>query len=163
MCIRDSPVFLSNSLSLSICSKRAAGFIAALTDAGFSKNDYQFVIDCTGTSEFIFEQVKTLLLQHKGIDGIVASVERLAMQIYMVSIANGIRISEDLKVVAFSTLETAPILHPSLTTITQPAFEIGKAAAELLFTMIEKKRPITAPNTTIVLPSTLIERNSTSV
>jgi len=157
------PVFLSNSLSLSICSKRAAGFIAALTDAGFSKNDYQFVIDCTGTSEFIFEQVKTLLLQHKGIDGIVASVERLAMQIYMVSIANGIRISEDLKVVAFSTLETAPILHPSLTTITQPAFEIGKAAAELLFTMIEKKRPITAPNTTIVLPSTLIERNSTSV
>lgn len=156
------PVFLSTSLSLSICSKRAAGFAAALTDAGLPTSGFQFVIDCTGTPELIFDQVKELLLQHKEIDGIVASVERLAMQIYMVSLTNGIRIPEDLKVVAFSTLETAPILNPSLTTITQPAFEIGKAASELLFTMIEKKKHSITGDTTVMLPSKLIERNSTA-
>jgi len=39
---------------------------------------------------------------------------------------------------AFSTLETAPILNPSLTTIKQPAFDIGKTAAEILFKGIDK-------------------------
>jgi LacI family transcriptional regulator len=155
------PVFLSTSLSLSICSKRAAGFAAALADADLQTDNYQYVIDCTGTQEMIFDQVKELLQQHKEIDGIVASVERLAMQIYMVSISNNINIPKDLKVVAFSTLETAPILNPSLTTITQPAFEIGKSAAELLFTMIEKKKHMITADTTLMLPSTLIERDST--
>jgi LacI family transcriptional regulator len=155
------PVFLSTSLSLSICSKRAAGFAAALTDAGLQTDNYQYVIDCTGTQEMIFDQVKELLQQHKEIDGVVASVERLAMQIYLVSLSNSIRIPDDLKVVAFSTLETAPILNPSLTTITQPAFEIGKSASELLFTMIEKKKHSITADTKLVLPSTLIERNST--
>ncbi len=155
------PVFLSTSLSLSICSKRAAGFAAALTDAGLPTENYQYVIDCTGKPEMIFDQVKKLMQQHKKIDGIVASVERLAMQIYLVSLAKNIRIPEDLKVIAFSTLETAPILNPSLTTITQPAFDIGKSAAEILFTLIEKKKHTIAADTKLILPSTLIERNST--
>ena len=91
----------------------------------------------------------------------VASVERLAMQIYMASIESNIRIPDDLKVIAFSTLETAPILNPSLTTITQPAFEIGKTATELLFKMIEGNNTYFRDNSTVVLPSRLIERNST--
>jgi len=155
------PVFLSTSKDLSICSKRSAGFTAALTEEGFLKNQYEFVIDCTGTHEQIFDQIQDLLKNNPQIDGIVASVERLAMQIYMVSVANNISIPKDLKVVAFSTLETAPILNPSLTTITQPAFEIGKTAAEVLFTMIEKKKHNITADTMMVLPSALIERNST--
>ncbi|MFY7838620.1 MAG: LacI family DNA-binding transcriptional regulator [Lacibacter sp.] len=155
------PVFLSPSENLSICSKRSAGFTAALTEEGFTKGKHEFVIDCTGTQEMIFEQVQELLKNNPQIDGIVASVERLAMQIYMVSVANGITIPKELKVIAFSTLETAPILNPSLTTITQPAFEIGKTAAEVLFTMIEKKKHTITSDTMLVLPSTLIERNST--
>ncbi len=155
------PAFLATSENLSICSKRSAGFAAALKEDGITNGPYQFVIDCTGTHEMIFNQVKDVLKNNPQIDGIVASVERLAMQIYMVSVANNINIPKELKVVAFSTLETAPILNPSLTTITQPAFEIGKTAAEVLFTMIEKKKHSITSETMMVLPSTLIERNST--
>ena len=36
-------------------------------------------------------------------------------------------------------LTASPILNPSLSTVTQPAFEIGKTAAALLFKGIEKK------------------------
>ncbi|RXK57736.1 LacI family transcriptional regulator [Lacibacter luteus] len=155
------PAFLSTSENLSICSKRSAGFTAALTEEGFIKDKHEFVIDCTGTPDTIFDQVQELLKNNPQIDGIVASVERLAMQIYMVSVANSITIPKELKVVAFSTLETAPILNPSLTTITQPAFEIGKTAAEVLFTMIEKKKHNITADSVMILPSTLIERNST--
>ena len=109
-----------------------------------------------GLSGFIY-----FMQTQKEIDGIVASVERLAMQIYLVSLSNSINIPHDLKVIAFSTLETAPILNPSLTTVTQPAFDIGKSAAEILFTLIEKKKHTITADTKLVLPSALIERNST--
>jgi len=42
-------------------------------------------------------------------------------------------------VVSFSNLRTASLLNPSLTTITQPAFEMGEESVKLLFKMIEKK------------------------
>jgi LacI family transcriptional regulator len=70
-----------------------------------------------------------------------------------------ISIPADLKVLVFSTLETAPILNPPLSTISQPAFEIGKTAAELLFKGIEKKK-YNLTDETITLPSVLIERTS---
>ena len=155
------PVFLSTSDALSICSNRSAGFVASLEDAGINIKKPEYVIDCNTSLEDIFEQVKTMLEKNKKIDGIVASVEKLAMQIYLVCLEKKISIPRDLKVLAFSTLETAPILNPSLTTITQPAFEIGRNATEILFTLIEKKKHSIASNTTLVLPSSLIERNST--
>jgi LacI family transcriptional regulator len=46
-----------------------------------------------------------------------------------------------------------------LSTISQPAFEIGRTAAELLFKGIEKKR-FNLANEIVTLPSVLIERTS---
>jgi LacI family transcriptional regulator len=48
-------------------------------------------------------------------------------------------IPKDLKIIGFSNLYTAALLNPALTTVTQPAFEIGKQAATILHKMIEKK------------------------
>ncbi len=157
------PVFLSVSSSLPICTKRAEGFKSIIAEAGIDISKEDPVIYCSGSPEQTFRQIKELLSKKNHADGIVASVERLAMQIYLASLESGVRIPEDLKVIAFSTLETAPILNPSLTTITQPAFEIGKTAAELLFKMIEKNNHTLMNNTTVVLSSALIERNSTSL
>lgn len=69
-------------------------------------------------------------------------------------------IPNDIKVISFSNLQTVVFLNPSLTTITQPAFEIGREAASILFKLIEKKGHHFLLEKT-VLKSTLIERNST--
>ena len=103
-----------------------------------------------------------LLQQNDKPDGIVASVEKLTTPIYMACQALALRVPQDIKLVCFSNLETAAILNPSLTTITQPAFEIGKAAATILF------KALGNPNFSIVkedviIPSTLVVRGSTSV
>jgi LacI family transcriptional regulator len=62
-------------------------------------------------------------------------------------------------------LPTAALLNPALSTLTQPAFSIGKEAALLLFQSIKNKgkiQPITTlPN--IVLKSTLFIRESTKM
>jgi LacI family transcriptional regulator len=71
-----------------------------------------------------------------------------------------LNIPNDIKIIAFSNSYTAGLLNPSLTTITQPAFEMGREAASTLFRLVEKRghnflREIT------VLNSTLIARKST--
>ena len=153
-----NPVFLSISSSLSICNKRADGFKAALKDKK-TGNIEKAVVECRGTNSEAYTQIKNLLSGKNKPDGIVASVERLAIQVYLISQEMNISIPNELKVLVFSTLETAPILNPPLTTITQPAFEIGRTAAELLFKGIEKKK-YNLEDETITLASVLIERTS---
>lgn len=152
------PVFLSISSNLAICNNRAKGFKTALEDKKIG-NVEKAVIECDGTKDDVFFQIKDTLTRKNKPDGIVASVERLAMAVYIASQEINIIIPADLKVVVFSNLETAPILNPPLTTISQPAFEIGRTAAELLFKGIEKKNYNLADET-ITLPSVLVERTS---
>jgi LacI family transcriptional regulator len=52
-------------------------------------------------------------------------------------------------------------LDPPLTTITQPAFQMGKTAATILFKGLEKKKT-NLKHERIVIPSILIERRSTT-
>jgi LacI family transcriptional regulator len=153
------PAFVSISESLPICMHRMAGFKAALTEAGTAEADMQ-VIYCTD-NDSMYEQVKTVLRQDDRPDGLIASVEKIVTPIYLACHELHINIPHDVKVIAFATLETAPILNPSLTTIVQPAFEIGKAAATLLFKGIEKSG-FDLKNERLVIPSVLIKRASTS-
>jgi Transcriptional regulators len=151
------PAFLSISKSLPICRNRMEGFVTALRDAGISKKDIQVVYCMEAT---MHKQVKELLQQPNRPDGLIASVEKIVTPVYLACHELRIHIPADVKVIAFATLDTAPILDPALTTITQPAFEIGKAAAGLLFKGIEKQH-FNLQHERLVIPSVLIERAST--
>lgn len=153
------PAFISISTTLSICVQRMEGCLQALQDGGISREATTIVL-CDGTEKDNYEQIKKILQQPQRPDGIIASTEKIAIQLYLVCQELGIHVPRDLKVIAFATLETAPILNPSLTTITQPAFEIGKTAAITLFKGIEKDH-FDLKKEKIVIPSVLIERDST--
>ena len=152
------PAFLSISQSLPICLNRMEGFKAALSKAGISDNDMQ-IIYCTD-NDSMYKQIKLILQPSHRPDGLIASVEKIVTPVYLACHELNINIPNDVKVIAFATLDTAPILNPPLTTITQPAFEIGKAAATLLFKGIEKST-FDLTKERIVIPSVLIEREST--
>jgi LacI family transcriptional regulator len=64
-----------------------------------------------------------------------------------------------MKVISFSSLEIAGLLNPPLSTITQPAFEMGVKAANMLFKNMESGLDFTAADN-LVLNSVLIERKS---
>lgn len=155
------PVFFSHSASLPICKKRAEGFSLALKDAGFSKKDI-LIIYGSDNERVNHTLIKINLIHKKRPDAILASVEKIAIQVYMVSQELNLEIPNELKVIAFSNIETASILNPPLSTITQPAFEMGKSAATILFKGIEKKH-FKLENEKIIIPSVLIERKSTGI
>lgn len=147
------------SESLSIGNKRYKGYLKALRDHKIPV-DEELILSCSNDNTVNFEMI-TRLLQTQRPDGIFASVERFAITTYEVCRTLGLVIPNDVKVLGFSNLKTASLLNPSLTTITQPAFEIGREAARVLFHALEKKN-FQLKKENIVLKSNLIKRESTS-
>ena len=130
--------FLSISNKLSITSKRMSGYLDALKKNKI-KIDNSLVVLCDGDEVKNNHLIRKLLKRKDRPDGIFASVEHLAILSYEICEELKLNIPRDIKVICFSNLKTARLLNPSLTTITQPAFEIGREAASILFKLIEKK------------------------
>jgi DNA-binding LacI/PurR family transcriptional regulator len=53
--------------------------------------------------------------------------------------ASGIRVPGDISIVGFDDVPTAQLLTPRLTTVRQPAYEMGISAAELLIGLTQGK------------------------
>jgi LacI family transcriptional regulator len=150
---------LSVSKSLSISNLRMEGYRKALSDYAISFSESDMVL-CTHDEEHNLVLIKELMQNKARPDGMIATVEKLTTSIYLACHELGLSIPQDVKVVGFSNLQSALILNPSLTTITQPAFEMGKAAASLLFKALGKK-PFHLKTESLVIPSSLHIRNST--
>ncbi|GAB2816345.1 LacI family DNA-binding transcriptional regulator [Ferruginibacter profundus] len=152
--------FLSISQSLSISNKRMNGYLEALKNNNIPI-DESLVVHCDGDSPGDNDLIRALLSRKDRPDGIFASIEHLAIATYEICEALKLRIPRDVKVICFSNLKTAGLLNPSMTTITQPAFEIGREAASILFKLVEKKGHHFLLEKTII-KSTLVKRNSTN-
>jgi LacI family transcriptional regulator len=144
---------------LSISEKRRSGYIKALADNNY-KVDESLVLECTGDRQADHELIKKLLKKKNRPDGIFSSIEKLALVAYETCNELNINIPRDVKIISFSNLPTASLLKPSLSTITQPAYEMGETAARMLFNLLTK-RPDRYPPETLTLRSELEPREST--
>lgn len=151
--------YLSVSENLSIDNKRKQGYFEALTKYDIPVNDSN-IIKCSGDEKSNYKKIHQLMQRKKKPDGIFASVEKLALTTYHVCNDLKINIPANVKVICFSNLQTADLLNPSLTTITQPAFEMGQQAAAILFRYLGKKN-IQILNENIVIKSEITIRDST--
>lgn len=150
---------LSISDTLSISRQRIAGYRQALADHQLSFNE-EDIISCTHDPIDNLQLLRATLKGASRPDGLIASVEKLVTSIYLACADLQLVIPRDLQVVGFSNLSSAMILQPSLTTVTQPAFEMGKMAATLLFKALANK-PYELGEERVVIPSVLIPRGST--
>jgi len=151
--------YLVVNKSLSIGKTRMQGYIDALAKHNVNFEE-QLIVDCSNSYEENSVIIKDALTQLKP-DGVFTSVERLAFATYYACYDLNISIPNELKVISFSSLEIAPLLNPSLTTITQPATEIGTEAAKMLFRVLDQKSDKNS-SLEVVLQSKIIMRNSTS-
>lgn len=149
--------YLVVNKDISIGKIRLQGYLDAKRDAGLNA-DEDFVIECTNDKEEIKRRLKEAYYRLKP-DGVFASVERLAIAVYRFCKQERVAIPSELKVIGFSSLEIADLLDPALSTITQPAFEMGMTAASTLFEAIKNGNQRTVDKH-IILESILIERSS---
>ena len=143
----------------SIGKMRMRGYIDALANHKIAYSD-ELTVDCSNDLQKNQEILSRVFNELKP-DGIFASVERLAIATYQVCHKANIKIPEDIKIISFSSLEIASLLNPSLSTITQPALEMGIEAAQLLFKAIDADKDQIL-NNQIICKSEIIERKSSA-
>jgi LacI family transcriptional regulator len=130
--------FLAISKTLSVSTGRMNGYQEALKRHSIKQQD-DLILCCDGDDRMNKDLIRKLLRRKKRPDGIFASVETLAISAYEVCEELKLNIPKDVKVIAFSNSYLAALLNPSLTGITQPAFEMGREAAAILINLVEKK------------------------
>lgn len=154
--------YLAISPRLSIISKRMEGYQKAIQDST-GQTLKEEVVFCSNVETETKALIRQLLSdKERRPDGIIASVEKLAQPIYEACHELRLHIPNDIKLVCFSNLIAATILNPPLTTIAQPAFNMGKTAAEILFKAL-KKRNFELDKQHEVIPSILVSRDSAFV
>jgi LacI family transcriptional regulator len=150
-------LFLKAGEHLSTMQKRLNGYKDALVKHNIIV-DEALIKTFHPYQELELAELTKLIVEIKP-DAIFCSVENLAIACYDVCQKLNINIPNDIKLITFSNLKVARHLNPSLSTISQPAFEMGKLIAEILINEIEEKDTDVAKE--IELDCTLIKRDST--
>ncbi|NLG83829.1 MAG: LacI family transcriptional regulator [Firmicutes bacterium] len=84
--------------------------------------------------------------------------DEMAVGVLRVLAARGIRVPEEIAVISCDNLAFSAVLHPPLTTVDIPEFEMGVEAARILLNKIKRRKKKT---TQVVFTPKLVERAST--
>lgn len=99
-----------------------------------------------------------LLLQQPDVSAIFAANDLMAFGAIRAMLELGRRVPEDVSLIGFDNLELASVVHPPLTTIHQPKYEMGRAASEMLLRLAHKQGKAVSQH--LLLGVELIERES---
>ncbi|GAP63328.1 LacI family transcriptional regulator [Ardenticatena maritima] len=138
---------------------RRAGFLAAIEHLGL---DFPEAYDQPGDfSERSGQKAMRRLLQVSPRPTAVYAInDRMAIGAIRAARDAGLNVPDDISVVGFDDIPVAPYINPPLTTMRQPLYELGAEAARLLHEIIANGA---ASVSRVVLPATLIERNTVAL
>jgi LacI family transcriptional regulator len=91
-------------------------------------------------------------------DAVFAANDRMAIGAVRALRRRGIDVPGTVEVVGFDDIELASLVEPPLTTVAQPAFEMGRQAARMLFQTIAGKRQL---KKSLLLDPKLVVRGTT--
>ncbi len=107
----------------------------------------------------INEKMKALFLGNQRFTALFNAASDIgAIECIKQAASLGLRVPQDLSIAGFDDIYLANIVNPSLTTICQPKYDIGKTAMQMLARMISNED---LEEKNILLPFHYIKRNST--
>jgi len=135
-----SVAHLSASQNLSIGKNRLKGYKAALESYNIPVVE-QFIMETNLLEEGGYRAMKKLLAKPtKNLPRAVFAVnDPVAFGAMDAIYGHGLSIPEDIAIAGFSDDFRAPLMKPPLTTVTQPAYELGKRAARKLISQIDNE------------------------
>jgi DNA-binding LacI/PurR family transcriptional regulator len=150
-------VHLSGPPTLNIGKSRTDGFIRAMKEFSipFSEDN---IIRCDSSEDAELIVPKLLARQEKP-DGIFAVNDLTAAASMKVIRDMGYRIPDDIAVVGFTSGLISDLTNPTLTSVEQHGYLIGKEAVRLLINRLEKKHDL--PFQTKVIKTELVIKGST--
>lgn len=135
---------ISGPQTVSIGKKRYQGYLDALRINGLAVND-KWIIDGGFQEESGYHAMKTLLSlpREEYPEAIVCANDPVAFGAIKAINEAGLKIPDDLAIVGFTDDIRASLLETPLTTVHQPAYEVGKSAVKkLLQTIANPNEPV---------------------
>lgn len=108
---------------------RLKGFQTAVRIAGLKNTS---VIRGDFRHQGGYNAALSLLKSSRRPDGIFSANDLMAVGVVQAAAHMGIRVPDDLKVVGYDNIPLAEYVSPSITTIEQPAYEMGRVAFQML-------------------------------
>jgi LacI family transcriptional regulator len=119
---------------------RYRGYQQALADAGIEP-DLRLVVEGNLQQQSGVLAVEMLLGRGRSFSAIFAANDQMAFGARLALHRRGIRVPEEVSLVGFDDETSAAYMVPPLTTLRQPAVEMGQAAAKAILDLINKKPP----------------------
>lgn len=150
-----SIAFLGLNRTLYTMKARYTGYRDAMSEAGYSPEPY---IDCE-SPERTLTLIRSLMNSKKPVTAIFAANNVTMLYVLKALSIAGIHVPYQIALAGFDDLEMADLLQPSLTVIRQPVYQLGEAAASLLFQRILGS-DVPKVGRRVVLPLELLVRSS---
>jgi LacI family transcriptional regulator len=138
---------------------RRRGYAEALARAGIDyRPEYVFYGDLMHSGGF--NAATQLLDAYPTISALVCCNDLMALGAVSAAQSRGLAVGRDLAVTGFDDIPAAEFAHPSLTTVRQPIYDIGRRLVQMLIQIITGRQP---ESTQILLPTTLVVRESSAL
>lgn len=145
--------------NISVGEERFEGYRRALNEDGLGPDDCLVRIAAFKEEDACVAAHELLALKPRPTALIAANVPLTIGTLQAIDEC-GLRIPEDISLVAIHDVEWMRLLRPQLTAISLPTYHLGAEAARLLFRRINEGTK--GPTQTIVLPPRLVVRSSTT-
>jgi LacI family transcriptional regulator len=126
--------FINGPLHLSQCAERRRGMRRAARQAGLDADEsiIEYTIDPITAFEQTEAIVDSLLAISDRPTAVVCVNDQIAFAVLRALAERRVRVPRDMSVVGYDDVDFAAMLTPALTSVRQPKYELGRAAAELL-------------------------------
>lgn len=128
--------YMGGPKDLLLSNRRRDGYTMALFRHN-KKIDQSLIVHSEFDHQFAEKTALKLLKRKDRPDGIFAVSDRVAIGAITAAKKLHLKIPDDIAIVGFNDEPIASLISPSLTSVKQPAFEMGKMAAKLLIDEIE--------------------------
>jgi LacI family transcriptional regulator len=118
--------------------ERRNGYVQALQDAGIAVNP-KLIVEGDFRSHAGVMAVEMLLSRGQTFSAIFAANDQMAMGARLALFHRSLRVPEDVSIVGFDDQPGSAYMIPPLTTVKQPAVEMGEAAAQAMLHLLRKE------------------------
>jgi LacI family transcriptional regulator len=127
--------FISAPPGLMFCHSRGAGLEATLRDRGLSlQPEYRITSDLTQRGGF--SAMNALLDLSSPPTAVIACNDLMALGAISAAQKRGLVVGRDVAITGFDDIPLAEHFHPTLTTIHQPIYDIGRRICDMLIRLI---------------------------
>ncbi|MDH7447935.1 LacI family DNA-binding transcriptional regulator [Aquimarina sp. 2201CG14-23] len=154
--------FIGGIKQKKVFQDRYKGYITALEHYNVPKYE-ELILHCNSLEREYEDKEILQFFKHLTVepDAVFACTDNYGLLTMKTLLKTGRKIPEEVSVIGFGDLGLGEVFVPTLTCISQPSFEMGQKAAELLISQLNEPDEVDHKKSIIKLKTKLIQREST--